>query len=112
MVPDNLVGKVPQRAVVDFLKIMDDEKSYPVLIHCKAGLHRTGVMTAIYRMEYEHWSREDAMRELKSHGFGHFVANTANDYIVQYVMNYKPRWDQTQAAPPPGVKGMLMLRKK
>jgi tyrosine-protein phosphatase SIW14 len=78
-------------AIDQFLKVMDDENSYPVLVHCKAGLHRTGVMAAIYRMEYEGWSREDAMRELRSHGFGHFVANTSNDYILQYVMPYQRR---------------------
>ena len=79
------------QAIDDFLAVMDDESSYPVLVHCKAGLHRTGVMAAVYRMEYDGWSREDAMRELKSHGFGYFLANTSNDYIVQYVMHYQPR---------------------
>ena len=42
-------------------------------------------------MEYEGWSREDAVRELRSHGFGYFVANTSNDYILQYVMPYQRR---------------------
>ena len=81
----------PNVAIKQFLEIMDDKDSYPVLIHCKAGLHRTGVMAAIYRMEYDGWSRQDAMRELRAHGFGHFVGNTSNDYIVQYVMRYQPR---------------------
>jgi hypothetical protein len=34
------------------------------------------------------------MRELKSHGFGHFVATTRNPYIAQYVMPYQPRWSK------------------
>ena len=34
---------------------MDDPDSYPVLIHCNAGLNRTGVMVAVYRMEYQGW---------------------------------------------------------
>jgi protein tyrosine/serine phosphatase len=91
LLPDQSVGKEPLTAVDEFLNVMDNEDSYPVLIHCKAGLHRTGVMAAIYRMEYDGWSRNDAMRELKAHGFGHFVANTSNDYILQYVMGYQPR---------------------
>jgi len=78
-------------AVRQFLQVMDDENAYPVLIHCKAGLHRTGVMSAIYRMEYNGWSRQEAMRELRAHGFGHFIANSSNDYIEQYVMHYQPR---------------------
>lgn len=91
LLPETEVGKKPIRAIEEFLKVMDDPASYPVLIHCKAGLHRTGVMAAVYRMEYDGWSREDALRELKAHGFGHFTANTANGYIEQYVLNYKPR---------------------
>lgn len=89
--PETQAGTKPLAAIEEFLKIMDDETNYPVLIHCKAGLHRTGVMAAVYRMEYEGWSRDDAMRELRSHGFGYFTANTSNDYIAQYVMRYTPR---------------------
>jgi protein tyrosine phosphatase (PTP) superfamily phosphohydrolase (DUF442 family) len=91
LLPELRVGKERLKAIDDFLDVMDDEASYPVLIHCKAGLHRTGVMAAVYRMEYDGWSRADALRELRSHGFGHFVANTSNDYILQYVMPYQPR---------------------
>lgn len=96
-------------AVDKFFKIMDDPKSYPVLFHCKAGLHRTGVMTAVYRMEYEGWSREDAMRELKAHGFGHLTSNASNPYITQYVLHYQPRSMRT-SAPPRAVLGTLTSR--
>jgi protein tyrosine phosphatase (PTP) superfamily phosphohydrolase (DUF442 family) len=78
-------------AVAEFLSIMDKEESFPVLVHCKAGLHRTGVMTAIYRMEYDGWSRAEALRELRAHGFGYWTANRSNPYIEQYVMPYQPR---------------------
>ena len=81
----------PARVIEQFLKIMDDKESYPVLIHCKAGLHRTGIMAAVYRMEYDGWSRQDALRELRAHGFGYWVGNTSNPYIEQYLMNYHPR---------------------
>ena len=89
--PETQQGAKRLKAIDEFLEIMDDESSYPVLIHCKAGLHRTGVMAAVYRMEYGGWSRAEAMRELRSHGFGYFTANTSNDYIDQYVMRYEPR---------------------
>jgi tyrosine-protein phosphatase SIW14 len=88
---DDRAGKDRPMAIDDFLAVMDDEASYPVLIHCKAGLHRTGVMAAVYRMEYNGWTREEALHELRSHGFGYFIANTSNDYILQYVMPYQPR---------------------
>jgi protein tyrosine phosphatase (PTP) superfamily phosphohydrolase (DUF442 family) len=73
-----------------FLQLMDDPSVYPVLIHCKAGLHRTGVLSAVYRMEYQGWSRAEAYRELKAHGFGAWVCTDANEYVKQYVLSYTP----------------------
>ena len=78
-------------AIGTFLELMDRPEIYPVLIHCRAGLHRTGVMVAIYRMEYEGWTRHEAMSELRAHGFGDFAATAANDYINQYVLRFEPR---------------------
>jgi len=85
--------EVPEHrpATIDqFLTLLDDESVYPVLIHCRAGLHRTGVLAAIYRMEYEGWSHEDAYRELRAHGFGEWVSTCANLYIQEYVLSYQP----------------------
>jgi|ERR1019366_1888879 tyrosine-protein phosphatase SIW14 len=108
-VAENRVGKDQPGGIDEFLKIMDDENAYPVLFHCKAGLHRTGAMAAVYRMEYQGWSPEDAMRELKSHGFGHYVANTTNELCLQYVLLYKPRGSAAEPAP---VTGTLTSRQK
>jgi protein-tyrosine phosphatase len=91
LLPEGRAGKDEPAAVDAFRKVMDDPANWPVLIHCKAGLHRTGVMVAVYRMEYEGWTRHEALRELKSHGFGEFASSSSNDYIQQYVMTYQPR---------------------
>lgn len=76
-------------AIDNYLKVLD-KAQYPVLLHCKAGLHRTGCLTAIYRMEYEKWSVDEAMLELKGHGFGDRMATSFNPYITQYVLTYQP----------------------
>ena len=63
-------GTVPADKGVDqFLKVMRDPANYPVLIHCFAGIHRTGAYCAIYRMEFENWTKEQAMAEMKAHGY-------------------------------------------
>src|SRR6267142_4983490 len=94
--PPNLISRrlVPAQrpeAIERLLAVLDDPASYPVLLHCKAGLHRTGVMVAVYRMEYEGWSPQQAIRELKDNGFGDAACSAANDYIQQYVLNYRVR---------------------
>jgi tyrosine-protein phosphatase SIW14 len=79
------------RVIDEFLKVCDDPNNYPILIHCMAGLHRTGALTAVYRMEYEGWPVADAVRELRANGYGDRKATTANDYIYEYLYLYQPR---------------------
>ena len=70
---------------------MDDVNLYPVLIHCKAGLHRTGTMVAFYRMEYEGWTPQAAMNELMINGFSQKQCHVKNLYIKNYLVDYIPR---------------------
>lgn len=42
----------------------------PVLMHCKHGRNRTGLMAALYRMVIQGWSREAALEEMHQGGFG------------------------------------------
>lgn len=94
----NRVGKERPAAIETFLELMDNPETYPVLIHCKAGLHRTGVIVAVYRMEYEGWTPHQAMRDLKANGFGEFAATAANEYIRQYILTYEPGIRNPKAA--------------
>jgi protein tyrosine/serine phosphatase len=82
-------GVVPAQQPVDqFLKIMDDPNSYPVLIHCFAGMHRTGSYCAIYRMEYQGWTNAEALQELKQLGY----ENLDNEKdVLGYLESYVPR---------------------
>jgi tyrosine-protein phosphatase SIW14 len=79
------------RVIDEFLALLDDPANRPALLHCKAGLHRTGVLTAVYRMEFDGWDPAAAVAELKANGFGDTAATAANDYIQQYILNYRPR---------------------
>jgi tyrosine-protein phosphatase SIW14 len=84
-------------AIERFLEVMDDPASYPVLIHCNAGLNRTGVMVAIYRMEYQHWAMSRAFGDMLDNGFGRSQCTVANDYVKQYVLTYEPEVRQPEA---------------
>ena len=83
---DGVRGNAPVDAGVDrFLAVMRDKENYPVLIHCFAGIHRTGAYCAVYRMELEGWSNEEAIAELKSHGYVNF---DCEDDIRGYLSTY------------------------
>jgi tyrosine-protein phosphatase SIW14 len=36
-----------------FLRLVNDPANQPVYVHCAGGRHRTGVMTAVYRMTHD-----------------------------------------------------------
>jgi tyrosine-protein phosphatase SIW14 len=93
--PPDLIPRrqVPPRrpeAIDRFLQLLDDPSVYPVLIHCRAGLNRTGVMTAVYRMEYQGLTPQQALADAKANGWGEWSASAANDYIYEYILSYQP----------------------
>src|SRR6266849_564961 len=62
---------VPTNAeLARFLQIVNDPASQPVYVHCHGGRHRTGVMTAVFRMTKDGWSPDRAFAEMKQYKFG------------------------------------------
>jgi protein tyrosine/serine phosphatase len=47
------------------------EKEGPVLLHCWHGADRTGLVTAMYRILYQGWSKAQALDELQNGGYGY-----------------------------------------
>jgi tyrosine-protein phosphatase SIW14 len=105
--PGNTVEMEPE-AVREWLSVLADESNYPILLHCKAGLHRTGRLTAIYRMEKCGWDHGAALRELRANGYGYVMASERDDFIVQFVQNYKPRGFTSAAVGIAGPIGALV----
>ena|SRR5688572_6432295 len=56
--------------IAEFLALVNDPANQPVYVHCAGGRHRTGVMTAVYRMAKEGWTSERAFKEMKQYQFG------------------------------------------
>lgn len=58
---NNGSDQVPAQKNLDlFFKIMDNPANYPVLIHCYHGVGRAELFSALYRIEYEGWSPDEA----------------------------------------------------
>lgn len=54
----------------------------PVLLHCQHGADRTGLITALYRILYEGWSKQSATEEMLQGNFGyHAVWGNIPRYI-------------------------------
>jgi len=59
-----------RKEAVRFLQIVTNPKRTPVLVHCLHGSDRTGTMCALYRIAVQGWTKEEAIREMTSGGFG------------------------------------------
>jgi protein tyrosine/serine phosphatase len=83
-------GVVPvEEGVRKFKGVMSDPRNYPVLVHCMAGIHRTGAYCAIYRMEFERWSNDRALAEMRACGY----SNLDDEWdILGYLEQYRPAW--------------------
>ncbi len=62
-------------AVKQFLSIVNDPSKQPVYVHCQGGQHRTGVMTAVYRMTKYGWTETKAYDEMKQYKFETFFGH-------------------------------------
>jgi len=71
--------------LAQFLKIVNDPASQPVYVHCVGGRHRTGVMTAAYRMTHDGWTADQAFNEMKQYKFGaDFLHSEFKDFVYGY----------------------------
>ena len=77
-----------QTQVEQFLSIVNDAASQPVYVHCVGGKHRTGVMTAVYRMNHDGISGDAAFREMKQFGYG---PDFLHPEFKNFVYAYQPK---------------------
>ena len=72
--------------VTKFLSLVTDPANQPVYVHCVEGRHRTGVMTAIYRMTVDGWTSAQAFDEMKDYKFG---VDFLHPEFKQFVFDYR-----------------------
>jgi len=76
--------------ISQFMSIVNDTAQQPVYVHCVGGRHRTGVMTAIYRMA-RGWTSEKAFAEMKQYKFGaDFLHPEFKRFVYAYSVETKP----------------------
>ena len=57
-------GKIKDEDIAEILTLIKNSDK-PVLIHCWHGSDRTGVVVAMYRIVFEGFSKEEAIKELR-----------------------------------------------
>jgi len=61
----------PEVAQVDEILrvLLTTSKLVPVLVCCKGGRHRTGLIIACYRVRFQVWSKKEAWKEAEQYGW-------------------------------------------
>jgi tyrosine-protein phosphatase SIW14 len=73
------------KTIAQFLTLVNDPANQPVYVHCIGGRHRTGVMTAIYRMTEQAWTPVQAFSEMKQYKFGaDFLHQEFKDFVLGF----------------------------
>lgn len=82
-----------KRTLTQFFKVLDDKNNYPVLIHCHHGTGRAWIYSALYRIEYENWTNEDARDSTRVlvDGFGYQSSFADGEVKGDFLVNYIPR---------------------
>jgi protein tyrosine/serine phosphatase len=75
------------------------EMQGPVLLHCQHGADRTGLISALYRVLYQGWSKDAALDEMLHGNFGYhavwgniprYLRNVDIEALRQMVASAKP----------------------
>jgi tyrosine-protein phosphatase SIW14 len=69
-----------------FFEIVLDPARQPCYIHCAFGKDRTGTMAALYRMEIDGWTPDEALQEMQAFGYHTYYKDFA-----QFIRDYKLR---------------------
>lgn len=76
-------GRPNDARVARILEILSAPESGRVLIHCRSGVDRTGMMVALYRMQNEGWTKSDALAEAERNGMRR-IQFWMRDYVEDY----------------------------
>jgi protein tyrosine/serine phosphatase len=86
-IPMTTTDRPSDEAIAEFLSMVNDPANQPVYVHCQGGRHRTGTMTAVYRMTQDHWTAAQAYDEMKQFRFEGFPGHPE---LKDFVMHFTP----------------------
>jgi tyrosine-protein phosphatase SIW14 len=85
-------GAGPDEPYLRFLEVIQDPANHPVLVHCSAGVQRTGGAAALFRIVEQGWTVERALAEMKWRG------NDGNKLQNEQIVNLVERLRAPQIA--------------
>ena len=78
--PLTILGPLADDTIDEILDIVFDKSYGPIFLHCRHGKDRTGMISAIYRVKKQGWSRTRAWQEMIDMGFDARLVHLAYTY--------------------------------
>jgi protein tyrosine/serine phosphatase len=95
LIPMNGISAPSNENVAQFLKIVNDPSTGKFYVHCKAGIHRTGAMGAVYRITQDGWDYNKAYSEMQNYEFS---AGLFHRKLKSFVKKYADQATAERAA--------------
>ena len=73
-----------EEQVVQFLSLLHSEPGHKIFVHCRFGDDRTSVFIATYRIAFEKWPAEQALKEMYFFGFSGFWHPAMKSFIRDF----------------------------
>jgi len=87
-IPMDGVSAPSDADVAKFLSVVNDPSSGKIFMHCKAGIHRTGAMGAVYRIAKGGWDYDKTYQEMKNYEFS---AGLFHGALKSFVKRYSEK---------------------
>lgn len=85
--------------IEEFLKLVNDSETGNFFVHCKAGIHRTGIVGAVYRFTKYDWGYEQSYKEMKNYNFS---SGLVHGRLKTFVKDYAEKMEIEKAKLPVG----------
>jgi tyrosine-protein phosphatase SIW14 len=91
----------PPDTASKFLSLVNDRENWPVYVHCAGGRHRTGAMTAVFRMTVQGWDATRAYEEMKDYDFyTRFGHKAMKRFVFDYFRGLRQAENITEISSP------------
>ncbi len=70
--------------VTSFLNLVRANPDKKIFVHCRRGADRTGLMVAVYRINFDHWTPAQAVAEMHVFHYSSFFLPNLERFIAAY----------------------------
>jgi len=80
--------------VTKIFALLGDPGAGKIFVHCRRGADRTGTVLAMYRIQHDHWTNQQALDEAKS-----MKMASSERLMRKFVLDFRPPAEPAASAP-------------